>query len=58
MRHVARYKDKFDIGLIYKGDPDVEYLKRWNERATLNFESKSLGVFSTSEIKEAVSCMH
>ena len=58
MRHVARYKDKFDIGLIYKGDPDVEYLKRWNERATLNFESKSLGVFSASEIKEAVSCMH
>ena len=58
MRHVARYKQRFNIGLIYKGEPDVEYLKRWNERATLNFETKSLGVFSTDEIKEATACMY
>ena len=57
MRHIRRYKNKLDIGIIYKGEPDVEYLKRWNVRATLNFESESLGVYSKDEIKEAVSCM-
>ena len=57
MRHVARYKKRSDFGIIYKGEPEVEYLKRWNERAALNFETKSLGVYSTDEIKEAVSCM-
>ena len=57
MRHVPRYDKRTDVGIIYKGEPDVDYLKRWNERATLNFESRSLGVFGTEEIKEAVSCM-
>ena len=58
MRHVIRYKKKQDIGLIYCGDADREYLERWNGRAALNFGSKSLGVFPKEEIKEAVSCMH
>ena len=57
MRHVPRYEKSPDAGIIYTGNPDVEYLKKWNERAALNFESRSLGVFSTDEIKEAVSCM-
>ncbi|MCR5357069.1 MAG: flavodoxin family protein [Lachnospiraceae bacterium] len=57
MRHVPRYESRTDVGIIYKGEPDAEYLKRWNERAALNFESRSLGVFKTDEIKEAVSCM-
>lgn len=57
MRHVRRYKNTTDIGLIYKGDVEKDFLSRWNERAALNFHSKSLGVFSTDEIKEAASCM-
>ncbi len=57
MRHVPRYTGKTDIGIIYRGEPDKAYLQRWSERAALNFESRSLGVFSRDEIKEAVSCM-
>ena len=57
MRHISRYETLPDLGLIYLGDGEKEYLKRWNERAALNFERKSLGVFERNEIKEAVSCM-
>ena len=57
MRHIPRYDRNPDVGILYTGKPDREYLKRWNERATLNFMSKSLGVFGTDEVKEAVSCM-
>ncbi len=57
MRHVLRYKQITDIGIIYRGEPDREYLERWNGRAALNFGSKSLGVFGMDEVKEAVSCM-
>ncbi len=57
MRHVPRYDKRTDIGIIFGGDPDREYLKRWSERAALNFESRSLGVYGKDEIKEAVSCM-
>lgn len=57
MRHVPRYDKRTDIGIIFGGNPDREYLKRWSERAALNFESRSLGVYGKDEIKEAVSCM-
>jgi len=57
MRHVLRYKQKTDIGLIYIGEADKAYLKRWNERVALNFGSKSLGAFGAEELKEAVTCM-
>ena len=57
MRHVPRYDMKMDIGIIYRGEPDRKYMERWNERAALNFESRSLGAFPAEEIKEAVSCM-
>lgn len=57
MRHVPRYDKRTDIGIIYRGEPDKEYLQRWSERAALNFESRSLGVYGTDKLKEAVSCM-
>ena len=44
IRHIPRYDRNPDVGILYTGKPDREYLKRWNERATLNFMSKSLGV--------------
>lgn len=57
MRHIPRYDGKTDIGIIYRGESDREYLQRWSERTALNFESKSLGVYRADEIKEAVACM-
>ena len=57
MRHVPRYDHNADIGLIVTGEADMDYLNRWNERATLNLGSKSLGVYAKSELKEAASCM-
>ena len=57
MRHVPRYDQRTDIGIIYLGDVEKDYLERWTGRAALNFESNSLGVFGRDEVKEAVSCM-
>ena len=57
MRHVARYKSTPDVGIIYSGEADKAYLNRWTERCAINFESKSLGAYSTENIKEAVACM-
>lgn len=57
MRHVARYDQRTDMGIIYKGDPDREYLDRWLKRAALNMGSNSLGVYSSEEVKEAAACM-
>ena len=57
MRHVPRYRQRTDIGIIYRGEGDREYLERWSKRAALNFDSRSLGVFGENEVKEAVSCM-
>ena len=57
MRHILRYDKRTDIGIIYRGGSDKDYLKRWNERAALNFGSRSLGVYDVSEVKEAVSCV-
>ena len=57
MRHIPRYDQRTDIGIIYRGDAEKDYLKRWTGRAALNFESRSLGVFESNEAKETVSCM-
>ena len=57
MRHVPRYSTKTDIGIIYTGEADKEYLKRWNERVTINLGSTALGAYKFDELKEAVSCM-
>ena len=57
MRHVMRYDHQPDIGIIYTGAGDQAYLERWCKRTVLNLGSRSLGVFSESRRKEAVSCM-
>ena len=57
MRHVMRYAPQPDLGVIYTGEGDQEYLKRWCQRTALNLGSRSLGVFSADNGKEAVSCM-
>ena len=57
MRHVARYDRKTDIGIIYKGEADREYLDRWLKRAALNMAGDSLGVYTSDEVKEAAACM-
>ena len=57
MRHVMRYPNKLDIGIVYSGEGNQEYLESWCERAATNLGSKSLGVFSEERVKEAVSCM-
>ena len=57
MRHVPRYDQRTDIGIIYLGDAEKDFLERWTKRAALNFESRSLGVYGRDEVKEAVSCM-
>ncbi len=57
MRHVMRYDHQPDIGIIYTGAGDQAYLERWCQRTVLNLGSRSLGVFSESRRKEAVSCM-
>ncbi len=57
MRHVMRYNHRPDIGIIYTGDGDRPYLERWCQRTALNLGSRSLGVFSESNGKEAVLCM-
>lgn len=57
MRHVMRYEHQPDFGIIYNGDGDQAYLERWCQRTALNFGSRSLGVYSESSRKEAVSCM-
>ena len=57
MRHVARYDKKTDVGVIVTGDADMKYLEKWTVRCALNFESDSLGAYTTGSVEEAVACM-
>ncbi len=57
MRHVPRYDGQTNVGIIYKGTLEREYARRWTDRCALNFDSKSLGVYSEEELKEAAACM-
>lgn len=57
MRHVPRYEKNPSLGVIYTGDGNKEYLSWWCTRAAINFDGKSLGVFSDSEYMEAIKCM-
>lgn len=57
MRHIMRYAHTPDLGILYTGEGDREYLTRWCERVAINFDSRSLGVFPAEEMKEAVTCI-
>ena len=57
MRHIVRYDHNPDFGIIYSGEGDREYLAQWCERVAVNFGTKSLGVYSTDQMKEAILCM-
>ena len=52
MRHVKRYDKTPDMGLIYSGSGDKEFLSEWLSRVTLNFFAKSLGVYNIDESEE------
>ena len=57
MRHVMRYRNSADFGIVYYGEANRDYLQHWSERVALNIGSNSLGVYNEWEVKEAVSCM-
>lgn len=57
MRHVPRYDIRPKMGLVYVGEGDREYLGRWMERVTLNFESTSLGVYPVEEGRGILTCI-
>jgi len=52
MRHKKRYEKSANMGLIYQGEGDKEFLSEWLGRVTLNFFSKSLGVYHIEEREE------
>ncbi|MCL1874986.1 MAG: flavodoxin family protein [Synergistaceae bacterium] len=52
MRHYTRYKNRTDLGLLYIGNADAEYLAGWMERVAINFDSRSLGVYEIGNRKE------
>ena len=57
MRHIRRYDNRVDMGLIVTGECDKEYLRRWNERVALNVDSRALGVYDAEDTEEYVACM-
>lgn len=57
MRHVMRYDNPADFGVIYNGKADAAHLEHWCKRVAINFGSKSLGVYNQEELKEAAACM-
>ncbi len=57
MRHVMRYQNRADFGVIYHGEAEQKYLTHWSERVAINFGSRSLGAYKAAQIKEAATCM-
>ena len=48
-RHESRYHKHWNIGLLYTGKGDKEYLTEWMARFALNFHSRSLGAYGIEE---------
>lgn len=57
MRHTIRYGKSPDIGVIYRGKADGDYMNKWNERCTANLDSRPLGAYEGNCWKEATACM-
>ncbi|SFB33605.1 hypothetical protein SAMN05216249_1227 [Acetitomaculum ruminis DSM 5522] len=57
VKHVVRYDNKPDFGIIYLGQGDKDYLSYWCEKCAININGKSLGVYEIEKYKEAVLCM-
>lgn len=53
MRHYLRYKKHFNMGLIYSGNAEKDFLEKWFKRVMINFDGTSIGVFNI-ESKEAI----
>ena len=56
MRHVPRYDIHPEMGIVYIGEGDRDYLNRWLERTTLNFEGTSLGAYPLEEGRGMLAC--
>lgn len=52
MRHYSRYNRQPDMGLVYTGSADSQYLNDWMERVQVNLHGKSLGAFPYSDREE------
>lgn len=57
MRHIRRYEQTTDVGLIYRGNGNQAYMEQWLGRMTHNIDGNPLGVFTIDKIEEAISCM-
>lgn len=57
MRHVERYDIRPQMGILYTGEGNREYLNRWLVRMTLNFGSTSLGAYPLEEGRGILSCI-
>ena len=53
MRHYLRYKKKYKMGLLYRGEGNKEFLDRWFKRVMLNIDGTSLGVYNINN-KEVI----
>ena len=57
MRHVMRYDNNPDFGVIYMGEANKKYLTWWCERVALNCGTRGLGAYPADQMKEAIACM-
>lgn len=48
-RHKSRYKKSWNLALIYDGKANNKFLKVWFKQFTINYHSRSLGVYHISE---------
>lgn len=57
MRHIPRYENQCQLGLVYSGTGDREYIGLWLSRAALNFNGRSIGVYPVEQCGEAALCI-